>query len=128
MAGVKSAEQLQAEAFIAELIDDRAVKGLDGAITWPLLHPVKIHDVVDGKDRHIEISEVRVRRLKGKDQRFATQNLDKPDLGFLLLERLSGLSQEHMDELDGQDLDILEAIVEGFSKPGRATGKASSEI
>jgi hypothetical protein len=105
-----------------------AVRQLDGSVIYPLAHPVKVHDVVDGKDRHVEVSEVRVRRLKGKDQRFATKNVDKPDLGFLLLERLTGLSQDQIDEIDGEDLDALESIVEGFSPPGRATGKTSSEI
>jgi len=98
-------------------------------INHPLKHPVD-ETILDanGKETRILITEVRIRRMKGKDQIFAAENSEKPTLGFLLLSRLTGLSMIEIGELDGEDLDTLEKIVEGFSPPGRPTGQTSSEI
>jgi len=97
-------------------------------INHPLKHPVDETIVVNGEEKRIQITDVRIRRLKGKDQIFAAENSDKPTLGFLLLSRLTGLSMSEIGEIDGEDLDAMEKIVEGFSQPGRPTGQTSSEI
>ena len=96
-----------------------------GSFTHALIHPVDVETVVNGEDRRIAFDRVTVRRVKGKDLRWIEKQGAALD-SIELLQRLTGLSPAEADELDGEDVVAMSAVIEGFMPPGPTTGRRSS--
>lgn len=70
-----------------------------------------------------EVTEVRVRRLKGADfRRIRRQYDDEDDVSDALLCAATGLTLADLDALDGADFVALEEQVKGFFSRSPATG------
>ena len=73
------------------------------------------------------ITELSLRRVKGKDIR-AVRNTASPASETLdLIGRLSGQPRPVIDELDAIDVEEVGKIVEGFTKSGPPTGDTPSQ-
>lgn len=75
---------------------------------YPLSEPITF----EGR----EITELNLRRLKGKDIRRVEAIDNKIDQTAFLIGELSGNAPEIFEELDAADIDGLSKIVEGFMK------------
>ncbi len=73
-------------------------------------HELKVPVTFEGKE-HAFIS---LRRIKGKDLRAITREEDKIEQTFLIIRLLSNWPPEGVDELDGEDIEAISKIVEGF--------------
>lgn len=87
-----------------------------------LEYPVEWNDSV--------VTEVEVRRPKGKDMRYLpamNDNVATEDI-FPFLSRLlpDGMTEEFIDEMDQVDLEALNEIVENFSKKKRGRARKTS--
>ena len=73
------------------------------------------------------VSELEVRRPKGKDLRFAMGQKNDADGAFSLFARLTGQTPSFFDEMDGEDIQEVTKIIEGFLGNTRKTGGNGSE-
>jgi hypothetical protein len=94
---------------------------------YTLLEPVKVTYKGPNGEREETITEVKLRRPKGKDLRIMDRHEGNIAKGMAMVARLSGLDDHVIDELDGEDLMVLLDRVAGFLPDGPATGGTSSE-
>lgn len=97
--------------------------------THTLLFPiVTTFKVSGGEPREETITSVVVRRPKGKDiARIDGFKGNDVDQSLFAIGLLTGMTEVQTDKLDGADIEELGEIIEGFRRPGRATGGTSSE-
>jgi hypothetical protein len=90
-----------------------------------LLEPVTIRFKGPAGEREETITEVQLRRPKGKDIR--AMDRAEGDIGktMALLARVSGLEPSVLDEMDGADVVALLELVAGFLPNGQPTGEGS---
>ena len=91
-----------------------------------LVHPLSVTFKGPDGEREETITEVIVRRPKGKDLRVADQYPGEVAQSLALMARLTGLDPKQVDELDAEDIAAIGAIIESFTPPGLRTGKTSS--
>jgi len=68
-----------------------------------------------------KLASVTFRRIKGKDLRVMAERNHNL---FWLISQLSGVAGPFIDELDGEDIAMIQDVVNGFLKSGQATGEA----
>lgn len=61
-----------------------------------------------------EVSEITLRRLKGKDIRDMERHGSDVEKTFFIIGRLASLPPEAVDELDAADFEAVSEIIEGF--------------
>lgn len=92
---------------------------------YTLKHPVR------SKDGKLEITDVVIRRPKGKDVKAADKAPSDLDSTFVMIERLcqmpdgSDVFPGFADELDVEDIEGLGERVAAFTPSGRPTGETS---
>ncbi len=99
-----------------------AVENADGSVTLPLHYPV---DYTVGSEVH-QVLEVTVRRKKMADTIAIKGLTNAVDVIVTTIELLTGLNSVAVKKLDDVDAHRIIDIVEGFSRPGRATGSSAS--
>lgn len=92
------------------------------ALKFPITRRLRGHDQ---SVREEQLTEVTVRRPKGKDMKLAARfkNADEADMS--LIAPLTGLTDKDVDELDAVDLMAIGAIIAGFVRPGPRGGANS---
>lgn len=92
---------------------------------YALLQPVTIKFKGPSGEREEVITEVQLRRPKGKDIR--AMDRVEGDIGktMALLSRVSDLDPSVLDEMDGADVVELLERVAGFLPSGQPTGEGS---
>ncbi len=70
-----------------------------------------------------DVSEVGIRRPKGKDLRLA-DGLGEVEASLVLIEHCCGLTRGAVDDLDGFDVQSLGEIIGGFLESGPKTGSS----
>ncbi|MGE9266446.1 phage tail assembly protein [Escherichia coli] len=73
-------------------------------------HTLKVPVNFEGKEH----TYITLRRIKGKDLRAITREEDKIEQTFLVIRLLSSWPPEGIDELDGEDIEAISKIIEGF--------------
>lgn len=94
----------------------------DGRINYPLKHPVELKN----KEGQVveTITELNLRRLKGRDMRQAIDGAKgQGAMTLALLARSAGLPPSTIDELDGEDITAAGAIVADFLGGSLPTGE-----
>lgn len=76
-------------------------------------------------DRSETVDRVTVRPPKGRDMRVMDKVTGEIAQSLAMIAQLTGLEPYQVDELDVRDISALGEIIEGFTKPGRATGTMS---
>lgn len=61
-----------------------------------------------------EHTEILLRRIKAKDIRDMEREPSDTDKTFFMIGRLAGWPPEGVDELDGEDLEKISKLIEGF--------------
>ena len=103
-------------------LPDGAIVNPDGTVHYSLRWPISYEQGGSPKT----ISSVTVRR-KNMGDLMAIKNLANPvDIGAVTLQRLTGLLDHEMNRMDDVDCDAIGDIIEGFTRPGRATGSGAS--
>jgi hypothetical protein len=103
-------------------LPEGAVVNSDGTVTLPLGYPIKW--TVNGQEELIH--SVTIRRKTMADN-LSIKRLDNPiDVAITLIALLTGLHEKAVEKMDEADADAIGTIIEGFSKPGRATGSDAS--
>lgn len=99
-------------------LPEGAVQNHDGTVTLPLLYPVEYKVGEEGN----VVDDVTIRRPKMADT-LAIKAITNPiDLIFSQITRLTGQPEAVVKKFDEVDVHRIVDVVEGFSKPGRATG------
>jgi hypothetical protein len=73
-------------------------------------HTLKVPVTFEGKEHTF----IPLRRIKGKDLRAITREDDTTEKTFLIIRLLSNWPPEGVDELDGEDIEAISKIIEGF--------------
>jgi hypothetical protein len=91
-------------------------------VTHTLRHPITQRFKDSAGEREEPITEVTLRRMKGKDMRLADRIDGDVAASLEMIAMLSGLTVKVVDELDAEDIEALGEIIAGFTPPGRKTG------
>lgn len=91
---------------------------------YALKHPLVTKFRGPEGEREETLTELTLRRLKGKDLRHAPGNQN--DMVLHMIARSTGLTAMQVDELDLEDIAGLGEVIEDFMPDGLAAGKTSS--
>ncbi|RHW17205.1 hypothetical protein D1610_11690 [Sphingomonas gilva] len=82
---------------------------------YALKHPIRVVTLSEaGVEKESFIREVTLaERIKGRHMRAADKATGPASAKLLMLGALVGLSAREMDEMDGEDIDTIDAIFEG---------------
>jgi hypothetical protein len=94
---------------------DRIINNSDGSVSVTLVYPIT------GPDG--EISQVTLRRAKGKDIR-SLRGASDSDRALNMVSQLSGIAPPFIDEMDGEDVAVLNREVGRFLGNSPETGGA----
>ena len=98
----------------------------ESKITIELEYPIKV--VPDGgSERSIEVSKLEIGRIKSKHlrglSREALDGLPSVEDILALISRLTGLTEEDVDDIDVDDLNIITEKLLNFLVPSQTTGE-----
>lgn len=96
-------------------------------IRYPLKHPVTITLRGPDGDRQETISELTLRRVKGKDMRALDGQGGEVAKTLALIAHISGHPLTIVDELDAEDIGGIGDLLQDFFPASLGTGPMSSE-
>lgn len=99
---------------------------MSAAAAIVLKHPITCTLKGPEGDREETISEVTLRRIKGKDLRVVDTVTGEVAATLALISKISGLPIAQVDQLDAEDIAVIGAMIEDFMPPGLLTGKTPS--
>ena len=104
----------------ADLPEGAALQ-VDGTVFYVLRYPISYQK--GGKEERVET--VIVRRKTMADN-LAIKSFDNPlDIAVTLISRLCDLELPIVSKMDDVDAEAIGEIIEGFTRPGRATGNSA---
>lgn len=115
---MNGAEELVAAPYVLPV---NATENDDGSVTVPLVWPIRYKK----GQADVSVETVTIRRKNTSDN-MAIRKLDTAiEVGFVLVKRLTGLSDIETGLLDDVDAEIIGSIIEGFTSAGQTTGNAA---
>ena len=93
-------------------------------VTHPLKHKIVLTKRSSQGETTEEITELTLRRPKAKDLRIMDKPMGEVAKTIELIAALSGHPTKVIDEVDGEDLEALGKVIEGFTPPGQPTGQS----
>lgn len=107
------------------VLPEGAALNPNGTVTYSLIHPLEYKK----GEANCSIADVTVNRTKMAD-RMAIKNINNVfDIGFTMIQRLTGLSKPEMNLLDENDADNITECIAFLGEVGRGNGpKVGKEI
>jgi hypothetical protein len=98
------------------------------SIRYTLKHPITTRFRGPDGEREETVSEVLLRRVKGRDMRALSGITDQLAQGLTLMGKVTSLEPHQVDELDVEDVAALGEIIDGFLPASLRTGPTFSGI